>query len=73
MIRTPDWTESDLRKTLFRGHLYLHFRAFVNNPIGYFKRLTKKLKHPSSIIAYMKRILHWRYKKPHTSEQHVSL
>lgn len=60
MIRTSDWTENELRKTLLKGHLYLNFRALFNNPIFQFKRLIKKLKHPNSIIDYIKRIMQWR-------------
>jgi len=60
MIRTPDWTENDLRKTLLKGYLYLHFRALFNNPFYYFKKLIKKIRHPSSVVTYMKRIMQWR-------------
>lgn len=60
LIRTPDWTENDLRRTLLKGHLYLNLRALFNNPTFQFRRLIRKLKHPSSIIDYIKRIIQWR-------------
>ena len=56
IIETPDWDEKNLRKILEKGHLYLLYRKFRDNPFLIFKKLIEKFKNPSLIIDYLKRI-----------------
>lgn len=54
LIRTPDWNEYDLKKTLLKGHMYLHLRNMLSNPVSGFKRLIGKLKRPRNVVAYLR-------------------
>ena len=54
LIRTPDWDEHDLKKTLLKGHLYLRFRNLLSNPVSSFNRLIGKLKEPRKVISYLR-------------------
>lgn len=57
IIETPDWDESMLRKTLFRGYLYMKANELIREPLQFIKWTLKKAKRPSSIIGHIKRIV----------------
>ncbi len=57
IIETPEWDESMLRKTLFKGYLYMKVNELVKNPFQFIKWCIKKIKHPSTIIGHIKRII----------------
>lgn len=57
MIQTPDWNDHDLQKILTKAYVYLSFRRILNNPVIALKLFMERLKHWSSIIVYLKRMI----------------
>jgi len=57
LIQTPDWNEHDLRKTIFRGYLYLKLNEAVKHPGQFFLWVIRKIKHPSRIMGHLRRII----------------
>jgi anaerobic magnesium-protoporphyrin IX monomethyl ester cyclase len=55
IIETKDWDENKLRKTLFKGQLYLKYCEFKNNPIKSFKWFIGKIKKPMNFVSNIKR------------------
>jgi len=57
IIKTPNWSEHELRQTLSRGLLYLKIKSLVDNPKGTMLRLIRALKHPGIIMRLLKSII----------------
>jgi magnesium-protoporphyrin IX monomethyl ester (oxidative) cyclase len=57
LIETPDWDEAMLRTTLFRGYVYMKVNELIRDPLAFMKWSLRKVKHPSSIIGHIKRII----------------
>jgi anaerobic magnesium-protoporphyrin IX monomethyl ester cyclase len=57
MLKTPDWSENDLRKVLLQGKLYLKFRQVVDRPSDAWYLVKQLVSQPRKIFSYLKRIL----------------
>ena len=57
LVKTTDWTENDLRKTLLRGQIYFKYRMLVDDPIRFLKWFFESIKRQkrSELVAYAKR------------------
>jgi anaerobic magnesium-protoporphyrin IX monomethyl ester cyclase len=56
-IKTADWDEDVLRKTILKGYLFLRFSQVVKEPLQFLKWAFMKARRPSSFIGHIKRIL----------------
>jgi anaerobic magnesium-protoporphyrin IX monomethyl ester cyclase len=56
-IKTADWDEDILRKTIFKGYLFLRLNQVVKEPLQFLKWALMKAKRPSSFIGHIERIL----------------
>jgi len=56
MLKTPDWSEADLRKVLIKGKFYLKFRQIIDRPLDALKLFKRLVLQPLKIISYIKRI-----------------
>ena len=56
-IKTADWDEHILRRTIFRGYLFLRLHQLVRDPLQFLKWVLRKAKKPSSFIGHIKRIV----------------
>jgi anaerobic magnesium-protoporphyrin IX monomethyl ester cyclase len=57
MLKTPDWSEADLRKVLLQGKLYLKFRQVMARPSDAWHLVKQLASQPRKIFSYLKRIL----------------
>ena len=57
MLKTPDWSENDLRKVLLQGKLYLKFRQVMDRPSDAWHLIKGVIGQPGKIFSYVKRIL----------------
>ena len=57
MLKTPDWSENDLRKVLLQGKLYLKFRQVMDRPSDAWHLIKRVIGQPGKIFSYVKRIL----------------
>jgi len=57
MLKTPDWSENDLRKVLLQGKLYLKFRQVMDRPSDAWYLIKGVIGQPGKIFSYVKRIL----------------
>lgn len=57
MIKTPDWDEQVLRRTILKGYLYLKLNEIVREPLQFLKWAIRKVKKPSNFIGQIKRIV----------------
>ncbi|MDP3183360.1 MAG: radical SAM protein [Desulfobaccales bacterium] len=57
LIKTPDWSENDLRKILLKGQIYFKYRMLVDDPGQFVKWFLSSLKKErrSELISYVKR------------------
>jgi anaerobic magnesium-protoporphyrin IX monomethyl ester cyclase len=56
-IKTADWDEDILRKTILKGYLFLRLSQIVKEPLQFLKWALMKAKRPSSFIGHIERIL----------------
>ena len=56
MLKTPDWSEEDLRKVLLKGKFYLKYRQVMDRPMDIFLLIKNFIKKPGKIFSYIKRI-----------------
>ena len=57
MLKTPDWSENDLRKVLLQGKLYLKLRQVMDRPSDAWHLVKRVIGQPRKILSYVKRIL----------------
>jgi magnesium-protoporphyrin IX monomethyl ester (oxidative) cyclase len=57
MLKTPDWSENDLRKVLLQGKLYLKFRQVMDRPSDAWHLIKRVIGQPGKMFSYLKRIL----------------
>ncbi|HQM75851.1 MAG TPA: radical SAM protein [Syntrophorhabdaceae bacterium] len=60
MIKTNDWNDKQLRKTIIKGHLLLKYLQFVKHPGSFFRWVIKMAMQPLALISYLKRILFYK-------------
>ena len=56
MLKTPDWSETDLRKVLIKGKFYLKFRQIIDQPLDALKLLKRLVLQPVKNFSYIQRI-----------------
>lgn len=60
MIKTDDWDDKELRKTIIKGHLFLKYREFLKHPGRFFKWFFRIIQQPLILVSYIKRILFYK-------------
>jgi len=56
-IKTPDWDEDILRRTIFKGYLFLKLSEIIRDPLQFLKWALRKIKKPSNFIGQVERII----------------
>ena len=56
MLKTPDWSEADLRRVLLKGKFYLKFRQIIDRPSDALKLAKNLIKQPGKVFNYIKRV-----------------
>lgn len=56
MIKTEDWDEYELRKTLLKGELYLKLLMALKNPRRFFRKFLHKI-NEKEVIGYIKKVV----------------
>jgi anaerobic magnesium-protoporphyrin IX monomethyl ester cyclase len=55
LIKTPDWSEEDLKSILFRGILYLRLRGIVTQPSNIMEYVRKVISRPRRFIDFIRK------------------
>lgn len=58
VIRTKDWSERDLQRTLFKGNLFLKCRMLLDDPRGFLRWLLNGIKKRIKALVQRRRYVH---------------
>jgi len=57
LIKTPDWTEKELKKVFSRGMAYLKMRSMIANPASLFSTVVKCIKSPRRLLTQLRSVV----------------